>query len=197
MWDFTGRNGARTGLQWDLAPLCSVPSLHDVPVSPFRADHPQEDLQRCAPASEQPGTASPKPSSGWDGAEPALVLAGQRGLGARAGAGARFLPAPIRCAFIHSCVLTTGHMRGPAWPLGSRGNAAWPGNPLPRSHWEERPGLAAGAGALVEPFGFLQGPGTLWDLIPALLGAILELLDAWKIHPLVTEPQTGLGWEGL
>lgn len=86
----------------------------------------------------------------------------------------------IRCAFIHGCVLTTGHMRGPAWPTWEqrKRGVAW-------QHlccWEERLCLA-----VLEPFGVLQRLGTLWDPIPALLGV------AWEICPFVTDSQAGLG----
>lgn len=82
----------------------------------------------------------------------------------------------IRCAFIHGCVLTTGHMRGLAWPTWEQRKLSLAWKSILQELLEERPCLAAGAEVVLELFGFLQGLDTLWDLIPALPGK-----STWKI----------------
>lgn len=83
----------------------------------------------------------------------------------------------ISCAFIHGCVLTTGHMRGPAWPAWEQRKLSLAWQSILKELLEERLCLAAGAGAVLESSGFLQGLGMLWDLIPALWDLIPALLE--------------------
>lgn len=87
----------------------------------------------------------------------------------------------IRCAFIHGCVLTTGHMRGPAWPTWEQRKRGLAWQSIFNLLLEERLCLAAGAGLGWSPLGFSRG----LDSSP---GA------TWKICPFVTEP--AMVWVG-
>lgn len=125
----------------------------------------------------------PKPSSGWDGAEPALVLAGWRGLRAQAGAGAHFLPGSDKMCF-HSrlCADHRPHERAGVAHLGAE--ETWLGLAI---HLQFAPGGEAVSGcwsrAGLEPFGFLQGIGFQpWSRLENL--------------PICHGTSHGLGWEG-